>query len=370
MSNQRINVLTLAGDPGGAAAIAPVVAALQREKSYRVVSRSYRQATNVFESHELETVELPFSFSVFDFVNLIAAESISVILSATSVNGIDLEKKLFLATKMAGVASIAVLDFWSNYTERFRNEVGRICLPDLIAVPNLRTRREMEDQGFPVERLVVTGQPAFDHLTLMGPTEIRHLRADIRRKLAARDDEIVIVFVSQALTEFYGSLEACNGALGYSERSVLFSLQAAIQLIRRTGKNVRLIVQPHPREDLGKWDDQCDGQNTVANPTNESTLDVCVGSDAVVGMTSVVLYEASLLGLNVLSIEPTIGRQKLQDFESIRVLKSVVPSDISRALLNLGSESRINSGGIQPATPNVIRYLDSLVGSGSSNLCK
>ena len=83
----------------------------------------------------------------------------SLLLTGTSYNSVDLEKKFIASARERGVPSLAVLDFWSNFALRFsRGDGGLENIPDRIAVMDEWAREEMIAAGFDATRLVVTAR--------------------------------------------------------------------------------------------------------------------------------------------------------------------------------------------------------------------
>ena len=112
------------------------------------------------------------------------APGVGCLLTATSANGIDLEKLFLGAARRLGVPALAVLDFWSNYRQRFSDQRDNlIYLPDRIAVMDEHARTEMIAEGFAPELLSVTGQPAFDALEPAQQRFTPDARAAVRAQL-------------------------------------------------------------------------------------------------------------------------------------------------------------------------------------------
>ena len=173
----------LAGDPGGGAALIPVIQQLISEQKTNVHVYAYRQSTNLFRRQKIPFWALPETTTLDDFRSLLERHRTSVILTATSVNGIDLEKKLIAAAKDADIPSLAVLDFWTNYRARFEDKHKQLTfLPDRIAVMDQRAVTEMGRLGFPVNQLIITGQPALDRCIRVPQKERLAIRASLRNE--------------------------------------------------------------------------------------------------------------------------------------------------------------------------------------------
>ena len=195
---RKSDVLLLAGDPGGASALLPVIKGWHGRK----MILAYRQAVDLFQREGL----------VFERLNDARASTIDaglwlekkrpgLVCAATSVNGVDWERHFFVASRKLGIPSVAVLDYWSNYVPRFTLAQSLDALPDVIGIMDERARIEMIGNGFPAERLSITGQPVLDdvrrwHADLSGDSRRR-----FREQLGLAADTRAFLFISQPLRE-------------------------------------------------------------------------------------------------------------------------------------------------------------------------
>jgi hypothetical protein len=299
-------IAVLSGDAGGANALAPVIAALQDEGRYRVRALAYRQARIVWNRRGLSFDELAEAMSTEDAASILRQSKAAFLLTGTSVNGIDLEKRFIEAARSLDIPSLALMDFWSNYAGRFANETGAaVCLPDCIAVMDERAREEMVAAGFDSDCLVITGQPAFDDVLNFRQqfTPARH--ASVRALLKIAPDERMVLFASQPLAALSRDNSLCFLDVGYTEQTVLDALVAALERIaQRTGQKIALVIRPHPREraaDLEFWQSRT---IRILVSTESEGREVALASDLVTGMTTVLLIEACLMGCMVVSLQP------------------------------------------------------------------
>jgi hypothetical protein len=154
-------VVAVAGDPGGAAAVAPVLAELRR-RGVVVHAWPYAQAAHIWSAHGLAHDPLP-DGPPREVEARLRSSGADALLIATSMNGAMWERAFTAAALTLGRPTLAVLDFWTNYRGRFAGADGQLAdLPDVIAVMDEEARDEMVSAGFPAARLRVTGQPAFD----------------------------------------------------------------------------------------------------------------------------------------------------------------------------------------------------------------
>ena len=293
-------IVAVAGDPGGARALAPVIELLRSRDGTELRAIAYSHATDVWRKRHIAFD--PAVLGEPDVRSAMRTFDPQALLVATSANGIDLEKAFIAAANELGVPSVAVLDFWSNYRLRFEDNSGTLQLPTMIAVMDGHARDDMVALGFPAGRIVVTGQPALGELPLDPPERIIAVRAFTRSALGIAESEKFILFASQPLAA--GPVE-----WGYSERTVIPALIAVLARIgRRRGEKLHLVIRPHPREVVSEWASPDEAVLSVQTSTIGEGLDVAMAADLVTGMTTVLLVEACLAGCLVASLQPGLSR--------------------------------------------------------------
>lgn len=300
------NLTFVCGDPGGAAAIAPVIELLRSEYDGKLACFAYHAGLKLLRDRGIDCEELSESVSTQNARQKMESCATEVLVTATSSNSLNWEHAFIDAARQMEITSLALLDFWSNYSQRFSELPGDLrYLPDTIAVMDSLACEEMAKEGFPRQRLVVTGQPAFDSLESALETFDSKRREAVLSECGAPADSWLVFFASQPLREFYGPPQSA-GYLGFDEHTVLQSLVASLATLQHeTGRAIVLVVRPHPRE--GKI--QISSPDLRVHVTAEGrNADWLLAADLVVGMNSVVLMEACLLGCPVVSLQPGLSK--------------------------------------------------------------
>jgi hypothetical protein len=302
-----LTVMAIAGDPGGAAALAPVIQELREDARMRILTCPYNEALTLWQARGIET-NLHAQATIAEFQTLMRLEQVDYVIAGTSVNARNLEQLAIMAASELQLPTLAVLDYWANYRQRF-SSTGKVLdvLPNWIAVMDGQARDEMIAEGFPAEILCITGQPAFDSLAAdrlrMGPAACRQLR----QTCGVADGEVMVFFPSQPISIVCGEDASNPLYLGYTEREVAALLIAALdQIASERGVAITLVTKPHPREDGGWLLGLTGKQVTVRAAPAVGSRDLCIAADLVVGMDSVLLVEACYLGSNVLSVQPNL----------------------------------------------------------------
>ncbi len=304
MSARKISVLTVAGDPGGAAAMSPVLRMLGTDDRMALRMLAYRQAVTLWRQQGFTVEPLDEKISTDGVSQMISTYKPSLLFTGTSVNGVDLEKTFIQAARKLAIPSLSLLDFWSNYRPRFADAAGALrYMPDKIAIMDEQARTEMSAEGFNGDRLVITGQPALDNLANCRKHFSRAQRQSLRQSLGLETDALLVMFISQPLSTFYSDPRGPQHP-GYDENITLrLLLEALERLAVASGEKIHLGVRLHPREEAEKPLPM----SRLIRVFKMSQGDVhhqTIASNLVIGMTSMLLVEACYLGCLTLSFQP------------------------------------------------------------------
>lgn len=298
-------IFALCGDVGGANAIAPVIERLRNEQRVRVVAYAYGVGLTAWRQAGVEVSPASEDWTVNEAGAELSRLNAALVVVATSVNGIDLEKKVVTAARQRNIPSLAVLDYWSNYKERFSDGNGNLVhLPDQIAVMDEFACEEMIKVGIDKARIVVTGQPALDSLDEWRSRFPTDKRKSIRQHLGIDQKETLILFVSQPYSELCGSDRSSPDYPGYTEKTVLAALIRAIENLVLKGRRPVLVIRPHPREKRNGLSDIRSDVVRIVISSYGQARDVVLSADVVTGMDSMLLLESCYLGCPTVSIQP------------------------------------------------------------------
>lgn len=280
------HLLFAAHDPGGANMLAPVMAGARR-RGHRVSAAGFGPAAVLWKKAG-EAMTAPHG----DDEEILAAvlDGLGPDLVVTATGFADVERSLWRLARRRGIPSVAAIDSWTNLRRRFAGPGGETVEPDALCVVDEGMRDQVRGEGWCRARLHVTGQPHLE--TVVG--RLRRRRAGLIPSGAP-----LLAFFSEPLRSDYAG---CGP--GFDEAGVIKDLVAGL-----TGQGpLSLVVQPHPRDDrraLGaavkRIATAADVAVRMGNEDTETLLATCGG---VVGMTSMVLIEAALAGIPVLSLQP------------------------------------------------------------------
>ncbi len=315
-----MKVLSICHDAGGARAVFPVTNELSRQ-GITVQAVVAGPAESIWRK---ECPAVP-AITVEDHLLLNEAESIllqggvDVLLSASGLYN-EVEHTFRQAARKAGVRSLAVLDSWLNYGERFeRIANGRCvrCWPDRVCTLDRSSRDGLLKVGFSPEQVIITGPPHLEAIVRSSRLAHQH-RTTYRAEQGFKAEDFLVVFFSDPFFrkpdgrpfEGVGGLMGPDGKslLGYTSVDILEAVLAELEVACREAQRPgRFVVKPHPLEQedaLRPVIDRHQGQYFTASlRTEENPVYWIVAADAVMGMMSIALLEAALAGRPAISVE-------------------------------------------------------------------
>lgn len=302
-------IIAVSGDPGGANAVAPVIKLLQKDARFQTILYAYRQGfeiwkKNGFHVHNLSETNIKSTIS-----DIYSTYQPNLILCGTSFNGINWERLFIKHARKNSIPSLAILDFWTNYSSRFwDSKEGEMNTPDFIVVMDKLARDDMILEGFDPSILLVMGNPAYDNLLEWRLKWTIDIREEIRENYNVGPDDFLVLFASQPLSTLYGDDPSSPLYPGYTEKTVIPILINALTALQTMmyKKKIILIIRPHPREKLSDYSQYVSPAFQVVISDNDEVRDIIMTADLITGMSSAVLLEAVYLSKSVVSIQPNL----------------------------------------------------------------
>lgn len=397
MTQRQKRILVASSLTAGGEALTPVVKRMQRTPNMRIHVLAHKAGFKSFDASGIR-----FGRDQADNLHLekispeicrktLIAKNPTTVLTGTQVQEKEdeqtFEQMLWQIAKERGIKSIAVLDTWDNYIERFCDlkplpDGNRLTikkgtelryLPDTIAVIDEFAKKEMMELGFPEGILAVTGSPYFEHVL----TEAEKLTPETRRQFLERpvfsefdSDGKTIVFMSDSIEGFYPDI-------GFTEKSVLQSfLKIVDEVVEQTGMKINVIVRPHPfRNENAQEAYECETPNIVkvfhnpvtargSDPKNEYSMEELLHSaDLVVGTFNNPLITAKLMGRPVINYQLNMNEKyHFQDYLSKQDLTTKVTKEqkLGKAIIGLlnGTIIQKTMEAAKGATDRIIRLLE------------
>jgi hypothetical protein len=358
-----MKVLLFARDPGGANAVVPL-APILAERGHQVLLYGKDAALKqylVYGQAGLDLAVAAPEMSVDSYTGFLKRLAPDFLITATGSDDFA-EKLLWQAAERLEIPSFAILDHWFNYGIRFspyklveqelyEQDKRHPFLPSRILVMDDEVRAAMIQEGFAPERILVAGQPHFDSLRQQAERFSAEEVKQYRAQLGIAETVFLLCFISENITELDKGDDLGQYYWGYTERSIFCELMDALQAATAaSGRKVHVVVKPHPNETFDAYSDliaaKAGGMVSANIDTAVHPVKLCKAVDLVCGMSSMVLVEAVIMGLPVLSIQ--IGLRHENPF--ILDKKGVVRSILQRRELQRTLTACLNGSSLD-ATP-------------------
>ncbi|MBI2309906.1 hypothetical protein HYU89_03320 [Candidatus Collierbacteria bacterium] len=291
-------VLFFSRDPGGANCIIPVFKRLAAQKTITPILWGKDYSIIRYGEEKLKYKDISY-LNTFQVISFLQSKQVKFILTGTSYGDYS-EQKLWKLARKLHIPTAAIVDQWLNYRLRFTSLAGRIITPDKILVLDNFARKEMIGEGFQKAQLLVVGHPSFDLLGEMVGWDKKNV---IRHRLS-------ILFICDAIEQ------AVHVNFGYTEKTIITELLTAFESVNYSDK-IDLVIKLHPKNDLDAmrmFIKRVSLPKLVSISLTKTTPlhKLILISDLVIGMYSMGLVEAYLLGKPVMSVQ--IGLRKEDEF--------------------------------------------------------
>ena len=302
------DVLMFIEDPGAVNFMAPVIPAL-RALGLETAVRVTGAAAAFIGREDLGHAQPPEG----DAKAVLAAVKPRIVLTGTSENMQSLGFDLTVIARARGLPTAAMVDGPSNAAARFRGDAGHALAfaPDHILVPDAATAASFVALGHPQTRVTVCGHPHYDWVRGQTAAFTREGRKNIRTRVLhdVPDAAHVLVFAAEVSTGLipaqYRRSESYtihgSGLNDFRSEIVIEELLDAVALLDPKPYTVLRLHPKNTREELAQFHGKFD-----AVSEGGSALDLVFAADAVVGMTSILLAEAAIVGRPVLAILPRL----------------------------------------------------------------
>ena len=324
-------IIATSWHPGGVNAILPVIKILNKEGKVDVVTIAHQYSEKILDEKGINYKTINdyglSDVSVKSMERLLQEESPDLVLTGTSAqdenNRDTIEQTITLAAKRSGIISLAVLDFWGNYSLRFKDiHTGKSFkfLPDKVAIMDKFAEKDMLKEGFDKERLVITGNPHFDNL------EIRARKFTDKEKHILREQ----IGLNSDLQVFYAAnaFKKEKDNLGYWDLNNICLINEVLGKLPEEQKNrTSLVVKLHPRvpaddlEEISQYINQHSG-GRIKLVTNISSQELVLASDITLISFSTVGIEAVYMRKPCISIQPGL---KGEDYLAILTQNGLIP---------------------------------------------
>ena len=293
-------ILMVSGDIGGAKAMLPVIKSLLKKKfkvtlvKHGWLEKNFKKLIKIQKNIKL----LPSDSNLLH--NYIKRRTIDLLFFTPSKKDI-LPITLAREAKKNNIKVFYLLDSALRIKERLNHDKKKLFLPNIYGLQDQDAYNQAINEGVPKKILKVTGQPALEDLKIEYENWSKINTKNFFLKNKINKNKKLIVFVSENVKQDHGLKR------GYNENIVIPML---CKNLEKYSKYIHLLILPHPNEDskqlLKTFEENCIKLNFSKLSKKHSSRQAIMASDGVSGMASILLYEAWLIGKNVISIQPGI----------------------------------------------------------------
>lgn len=331
--------MAIAHDPGGANMLLPVLSRLKNE-GLNIVPVARGPAANIWREMDM-SVESRIE-SVDMLRDLIERVHPDLIITGTSMSessgyGTDIDRDAWTIARSLAIQSIAGIDASMNLRQRFlHSKSGALVLPDFLCLADQQTHAALKTEPDVEVGSCIVGQPHLEKTTLLIMKGRSTMPAAVRTTVIFFSEPVKL-----ALPEHLQP--------GFDEFEVATILLRALKSF-----DADLVIKPHPHETVEKWQtylaDHAPSGKLSVTVSAETSLALHMRADAVFGIGSMVLNEASLAQIPTAAIQPdrqVVMNPSIDDnpaIEKFYTLQGIEQKLLSfaknRPVLTLGDEQR------------------------------
>jgi len=303
-----MRVLAAAGDPGGARCLIAVLKSLENVGiDCSIVRHGFLDKEAPVRWHRESHHRAEMKGSVYQKIR---EGNYDIFLFSGSVDdGVPLE--IGHIARECGVYLVTILDSWTSYSDRLKLEGKPVLYPDLYTVIDKHSYEQAIIEGIPADALHLTGQPALFDLDCRVESLEFTKREDWLSTKGLNPEKKTLLFISEPVESDHSSSRESGRYRGYTEKIVLQQLLNSLECFY---SDLQLVILPHPRENRiqlaatwNRYRGKLDGRILQ----DVDTLETVFFSDGIIGMASIVLYQAWLCRKPTLSCQPNLCRQDL-----------------------------------------------------------
>ncbi len=307
-----IDILVFVQDPGAANFIAPLVKGIL-DKGLRIKILTDGIARDHLTLRGIANKLILPGISAADVIDEYAPRLLAV---GTACNPDTFAFPLIHAARDAGIQSIGFIDAAMNHEKRFsgRSDDALFHAPDWILVPDSSIKKLFVDLGAPTDHVVECGHPHYDYVRELGMKYAKEDRKKMRTRLfpGLEPCQKVILFISETSARISPLNPEVRKDFTFSGRGsakgrtevILEELFDAAGLLE---KRPFIVLRAHPKDVLGdyaKYDTELDLVSYGGEPH-----EILYAADLVVGMTSMCMIEATLMGRSTLAVIPRVAEK-------------------------------------------------------------
>ena len=299
-----MRVLVCATEAGGVRNVTPVIQQYSSLSEFIVVSKD--GGLLVFKELGVPVRQNTRISSGSEATTYLRDLSPDVILCGRAINQNSMERLLNSSAQSLGIPTVTIIDEWYDYRANFSDELGVTTWPDVVCCPDSQAKYEAVIEGLPRNILKITGSPAlsslFDQREKYKCSPPKNLDT-----LTQNSIRPIIVFISEVISDGSVTDYPQGGGnadrIGYDENIVRSDIFEALSEVF---KFCTVLEKPHPRAAYKKTKAISDRNVNWQIAMGQDLHSLCWWADIVIGMRSMGLFEAAILGKATISYQPNL----------------------------------------------------------------
>lgn len=331
-----IDILFYVEDPGAANYIASLPAALEN-RSLRTCLLAEGPACSHLLRLGIKPEMLHRSATARELLSKFKPRLIIV---GTSANPDTFGFDLITEAHDLGIITIGAVDAFGNADYRFRGRTGNALshAPEMLIVPDQWTKDAYLSLGYPSEHIAICGHPHYDYLLdateRLGQVDRQTLRSAMFP--FNHEDAPVVIFGAEPLIGLNSEKYSRTADYTLTGRGMRMNrteivLEEFLDAVAQLSSQPYLVLRMHPKntkEDLAAF---IGDFHQVSD--KGASLELLFAADLVVGMTSMLLQEAVIMGRPALSIVSRAAEKKSLPMIRAGVIPCVSTRDELRVTL-------------------------------------
>ncbi|MDQ3194203.1 MAG: hypothetical protein M3P82_04295 [Bacteroidota bacterium] len=345
-------VLLAFDDPGGGLAVITIIEKLMEEKDLNMRIYAGRLNGIILKEKRIDFLLIDSKISEETSEKMIDDFNPDILISGTS--GGNAEQELRNAAFKKNIKSLVILDFWKDYSRRWLYASYPLDkLHDKVCVMDEETKKEMIEEKFTSDRLLVTGNPYLDKIFNYNENNFF-----VNNEAAPENNYL---FLSQPLNII--------GIENYKIHPLEILLQSLKEISDRKKEFVTFKIRLHPLEtelnELSSLVSKYDSNNFIVEFSDESKSlkDLVNKSRTIIGFNTIAMFEAAAMGkrtisLNVVEVKKSLTQaMNAADIEIIRLDKNEIINCLLKKYKN-ERKDKIFQGGIENCMKLILSELN------------
>ncbi|MEQ8322460.1 MAG: hypothetical protein RH946_19520 [Rhodospirillales bacterium] len=263
------------------------------------------------------------------------------------------------AARKAGIPCFGFIDGPANAAHRFRGRTDTPLThaPDFLLVSDPAAAAAYAKLGFDADKITVVGHPNMDRVRARAVELSSEGRPKVRARLFPNLDPTrpLIVFLAETSdgldpAEFKRSDAYILTGRGGSDGRTEICLEETLDALPAAAPDAALVLRLHPKNDADAFKPYAD--EIAAISIGGDPLEVVFAADLVIGMTSVLLFEAAVMSRPALSVTPRPDEAAWLSSIALGLTPQVCSADTLRASIAEAMKGRMpGSGDIDALVP-------------------